>query len=387
QNELRLLLSHVSVAILGLCVMLLGTSLPLAILAALGFLLAHALSMSALLLATGAIADRVGATDINGLRGLARAIPLTCAAIVVAAMTMAGAPGTPGYWAMTLAQDALFSPNPLAQILLALLIPAIALVAAAVIAVVLTPFFRMDGAPAKTAREEPPGIWFGPVILSFGAIVMIVFGAWTGKYLLDPAHLAIALRLGNVGNPPGIHLDAIFAIAAATWILAAVICWARWGRRIQMPRWQPYAEYTAGFAGAVFVAGISLWALVRLSSEFMTGAELRSAGQLQGAAILAMIAAPLIALVRADLRWLFACLIISGLGSVAAGVALGSPIGLAGALAFAIQFPAIITGLLVTVRAARRTCGLPRRKAGERFCGASPILAAVTAVFMFALAG
>jgi NADH:ubiquinone oxidoreductase subunit 5 (subunit L)/multisubunit Na+/H+ antiporter MnhA subunit len=387
QNDLQGLLAQTTVATLGLIVMLLGTSVPLAILAACAYLLAHALAKSALVLAAGTIADRSGTSDINGLRGMARAMPITCAAIVLAAATLAGAPKTLGFWAMTLAQDALFSPNPLAQILLALLIPSIALITAAAFALAIAPFFRTDSGPAKTARDGSPGNWFGPVILSLGAIGMTVFGAWTGKYLLDPAHLAIALRLGGVGDPTGIRLDALSAISATTWLFGAVICWTRWGRRIRMPRWQPLAEYATGFAGAVFAAGVGAWALARLSSEIMPGVERQSVGPLQDAAVAAMIAAPLFALVRTDFRWLCACLVINALGSVTAGVALGSPIGLAGALAFALQFPIVMAGFILKVRTARRTRGPVRPGNGDQLCGTSPALAALTVVFVFALAG
>jgi formate hydrogenlyase subunit 3/multisubunit Na+/H+ antiporter MnhD subunit len=391
QNELRALLAHVTVATLGLIVMLLGTSLPLAIVGACAYLLAHALSISALLLAAGVIAERAGTSDINGLRGLARLMPKTCAAIFLAAMTIAGAPNTLGFWAMTLAQDALFNPNPLALTLLALLALPAALIAAVAFAVAFTPLSRADGETAKSASDGFPAIWLGAVVLSLGAIAATVFGAWTGKYLLDPAHLAIALRLGEAGNPPAIRLDAIFAISVATWALGAVICWARWGRRIRTPRWQPGAEFALGYAGAAVTAGVGVWALTRLSSTITLNAVRPSTGLLQGLAIGAMIAAPLFALLRTELPRLYACLVVSAIGSVTAGLALGSPIGLAGTLAFAMQFPIAMAGLVITVAAARRISGRtndPARSSdGGDLHGASPALAALTLVFTFALAG
>jgi NADH:ubiquinone oxidoreductase subunit 5 (subunit L)/multisubunit Na+/H+ antiporter MnhA subunit len=381
QNELRSLLAHVSVAMLGLSVMLLGTSLPQAILGACATLLAHALSMSALVLAAGVIAERAGVSDINGLRGLARAMPLTSAAIFLAALTLAGAPNTLGFWAMTLAQDALLIDNPLALTLLALLAPATALIVASAFPVAIAPFFRTGGEIAKSASDGSPGRWLGAAALSLGAILMTVFGDWTGKYLLDPAHLAIALRLGEAGNPPEIRLDAGFAISMATWILGAAICWARWGHTIRTPGWQPRAEYAFGCAGAVIVAGVSAWALTHLSSAITPGAEPYSAMLLPGFAILALIAAPLLALLHPGQRRLHVCLVVSGIGSITAGLALGSPIGLAGALAFAIQFPVAIIGLVITAAAIRRVSD------GGQSIGASPALAAITLVFALALAG
>ena len=381
QNDVRDLLAQTTVAMLGLIVVLLGTSLPQAILAACAYLLAHALAMSALVLATGVIAERAGVSDIDGLRGLARAMPLTSAAIVLAAMTLAGAPNTLGFWAMTLAQDALFHPNPLALILLALLAPATALIVAAVSTGAITPFFKAGSETVKTASDGSPGLWLGVLVLALGAVLMVLFGAWTGKYLLDPAHLAIALRLGEIGAPPAIRLDAGFAISMATWSLGAVICWARWGRRIRMPRWQPGAEYAIGYAGALIVTGASAWALIHLSSAITSGAERHPTGLLAGFAILAMIAAPSLALLRPGLRQLYACLVVSAIGSLTAGVTLGSPISLAGVLTFALQFPIAMAGLVMTAAAARRIGN------GGQYHSASPALAAVTLVFSFALAG
>jgi formate hydrogenlyase subunit 3/multisubunit Na+/H+ antiporter MnhD subunit len=399
QNELRSQLAHVTVAMLGLSVMLLGTSLRLAILAACATLLAHALSMGALVLAAGSVAERTGASGIDGLRGLARAMPLTCAAIFLAVMTLTGAPYTLGFWAMGLARDALLTENPLALSLFAFLAPSTALIVATAFAVAVTAFFPGGDEMPKSASDGPPGLWLGPIALSFGAIAAAIFGAWTGKYLLDPAHLAIALRLGEVGNPPAIRLDAGFAIAMAIWALGAVICWARWRRRIRTPRWQPHAERAIGYAGAAMIAGVSAWALIRLSTDLSTeplsapptamtaGNERQSSRLLQGFAILAMIAAPLLALLRPRLRWLFACLVVAGTGSLAAGLTLGSPIGLAGAVVFAIQFPIIIAGLVMTAAAAGLTGNRARSGDGGQFFGASPVLAAATLVFTFALAG
>lgn len=387
QNELRSLLGHVTVATLGLVVMLLGTSLPLAIVGACAALLAHGLSMSALLLAAGTIADRAGTRDINALRALAYAMPKTCAAIVLAAMTLADVPNTLGFWAMRLARDALLIDNPLALTLLAFLAPATALIAAAAFSIAITPFFRMAGENAKSAGDGPPGLWLGALALSLGAVLAAVFGSWTGEYLLNPAHLAIALRLGEAGNPLAIRLDAGFAISVAIWALGALICWARWGRCIRTPQWQSRAEHAIAAAGALIVAGAGAWALVRLSRDMPPGAEPHSAVLLQDLAILALIAAPLFALVRSGPRRLYACLLVSATGSIAAGLALGSPIGLAGAFAFAVQFPIAIAGLVLTVAAARRIGDPARPGQGGQLYRARPVLAAAMLVFTFALAG
>ena len=384
QNDLPGLLAHTTLATLGLIVMLLGTSLPLAILAACAWLLAHALAKSALLLAAGAIADRTGSSDIDGLRGLARAMPKTCAVIALAAMTMAGAPYTLGYWANTLAQDALFNPNPLALILLAVFLPATALIAAAAFLLTFTPFF---GERRERAGDGAPGLWLGAAALSLGAFLAVIFDAGIGRYMLDPAHLAIALRLGEASGSPVIRLDAAFAIFVASWALGAGICWARWGRHIRTLRWGRRAEYAICCAGAVVVAGGAAFALSRLSTTMPPGIERQSAGLLEGGAILAMIGAPLFALVRSGLRRLYACLLVAGIGSLAAGLALASPIGLAGALAFAIQFPFVMAGLHMTEAAFRRIGAPARPGEGGGSFGAISLIAAVTMIFAFSVSG
>ena len=97
QTDLKLLLAYSTVMALGTLVMFLGAGAPIAIAAAITFLIVHALYKSALFLVAGVIDDAAGTRDLPRLGGLARAMPLSALAACVAALSMAGFPPFLGF--------------------------------------------------------------------------------------------------------------------------------------------------------------------------------------------------------------------------------------------------------------------------------------------------
>ena len=63
----------------------------------LGNMFNHAIIKSALFLALGAIAYRIGSVKLADLAGIGRSMPLTMAAFVVGGMALVGVPGTAGF--------------------------------------------------------------------------------------------------------------------------------------------------------------------------------------------------------------------------------------------------------------------------------------------------
>nr|MDQ3037471.1 hypothetical protein [Myxococcota bacterium] len=97
ETHVKPMLAYTTIAALGLIVMLLGISTPYAIAAAMIYVLAHALYKGALFLFAGALLHGAGAKDAEKTRGLARAMPRTSIAAVLAAASMAGVPATLGF--------------------------------------------------------------------------------------------------------------------------------------------------------------------------------------------------------------------------------------------------------------------------------------------------
>ncbi len=90
QTDLKLLLAYSTVSALGLLTLLIGLGTPHAMKAALVFMLAHALYKGALFLVAGAVDHGAGTRDIRQLGRLARTMPKTATAAILAALSMGG---------------------------------------------------------------------------------------------------------------------------------------------------------------------------------------------------------------------------------------------------------------------------------------------------------
>ncbi len=99
QNDLKALLAYSTVSQLGVLVMLIGQDTGIAFKALVVGVLAHALYKSALFLVAGIVDHETGTRDLRRLGGLARVMPYTFAAGLLAALSMAGLPPMFGFLA------------------------------------------------------------------------------------------------------------------------------------------------------------------------------------------------------------------------------------------------------------------------------------------------
>jgi len=99
QHDLKALLAYSTVSQLGVLVMLIGDDTSAAFKALVISVVAHALYKSALFLVAGIVDHEAGTRDLRRLGGLRRAMPLTCAVGLVAALSMAGLPPMFGFLA------------------------------------------------------------------------------------------------------------------------------------------------------------------------------------------------------------------------------------------------------------------------------------------------
>jgi multicomponent Na+:H+ antiporter subunit A len=106
QHDLKLVLAFGTVSQLGLLTMLLGYGTRAAALAGLALLGAHAMFKAALFLVIGVVDRATGTRDLRRLSGLARQLPITCAAAVLATASMVGLPPLAGYVAKEAALEA-----------------------------------------------------------------------------------------------------------------------------------------------------------------------------------------------------------------------------------------------------------------------------------------
>ena len=97
QTDAKLMLAWTTVMALGTLTLFLGSSERIAVLAAMTFLLVHALYKCALFLVIGNVDHGTGTREIARLGGLARALPVTAVAAFAAAFSMAGFPPFLGF--------------------------------------------------------------------------------------------------------------------------------------------------------------------------------------------------------------------------------------------------------------------------------------------------
>ncbi len=174
QADLKRILAYSTISALGTLMMLVGLGTPLAVKAMVVFLIVHSLYKGALFMAAGAIDHETGTRDVRQLGGLRHMMPITFVAVILAALSMAGAlPLFVGYIGKKLIYEATLS-APNEGIILttaAMLANIFTIVAAGLVA--YRPFFGQSTFTSRQAHEAPVSMWLGPTVLAgFGLLVV-----------------------------------------------------------------------------------------------------------------------------------------------------------------------------------------------------------------------
>lgn len=249
QTPMKRLLAYTTVAALGGMTLMLGLGAPAAE-AAMIFLLAHALYKAALFMVAGAVDHATGERDVTQLGGLARAMPWTAAAAVVAAFSMAGLPPAFGF----VAKESLLAAVSLPVASVIIIGGALMLAVAALTGV--RPFFA--AAPRATPRQAHEAPWsmrLGPLVLGVLTLALGLIPGWADG-LIAAAAGAVA------GGPVPTHLalwhgwTPALGLSAITVVLGLLVLrGAGWGRALAARgaslarRWGPEAGYQAALGG------------------------------------------------------------------------------------------------------------------------------------------
>lgn len=192
QTDLKLMLAYSTVASLGLLVMLTGTSNEIAIQGAVLYLFAHSLFKGALFMVAGLIDHGTGTRDMTKLGGLARALPVSFAAAVLAALSMAGLPPFIGFVAKEELYLGIWGTSPQ---FLALTVTAVignAMMVMMAFAVAFKPFLGANTETPKAPHEGPVLMLAGPVVLSVFGLVSALLLQWTSASLIGPMASSVA---------------------------------------------------------------------------------------------------------------------------------------------------------------------------------------------------
>jgi multicomponent Na+:H+ antiporter subunit A len=187
ETDLKRILAYSTLSALGVLVMLLGLGTPGAAKAAVAFLFAHALYKGALFLIAGAIDHETGTREVDRLGGLRRKMPLSAAAALLAAASMAGLPPFFGFIAKEGFYEAVFHAEFAAALLTALAMLASAIFVALAFGVGVLPFIGSLKSMPKSAHEAPLAMWSGPLCLAAAALIAGLLPRLAAEPLLAPA--------------------------------------------------------------------------------------------------------------------------------------------------------------------------------------------------------
>ena len=166
QRDLKLVLAYTTVSGLGTLTLLIGIGTTQATKAALVFLLVHSLYKGALFMAAGVVDHETGTRDVEQLGGLRRAMPVTFAATLLAALSMAGLPPLFGFIAKELVYEAKLGAPQAAGLVTVFGLMSNVLIFAAAALVAVRPFFGREGRPPRPPHEAPAALLAGPVVLA-----------------------------------------------------------------------------------------------------------------------------------------------------------------------------------------------------------------------------
>ncbi|MFN6955163.1 MAG: hydrogen gas-evolving membrane-bound hydrogenase subunit E [Acetobacteraceae bacterium] len=257
ETDLKRVLAWSTVASLGTLVMLIGLPDPMGAKAMVAFLLGHALYKAALFLVAGIIDHETGTRDASALGGLARKMPLTAAAAMLAALSMAGIPPLFGFIAKEVLYEATLTLPGLLTMVAVASSAAMFVVAALVAA---RPFLgALRETPVKP-HDPPAAMLAGPVLLAaIGTLFGLAPGLATG--IVEPAVSAVRGEATSVSLYlwHGVNTALILSILTVALGLALYLSWRRVQPGLEAVRTLdtagPDAIYARAMAGLTRLAG------------------------------------------------------------------------------------------------------------------------------------
>jgi multicomponent Na+:H+ antiporter subunit A len=271
QTDLKRMLAYTTLASLGLLVLLIGYGTAEAIAAATLYLVAHSLFKGALFMVAGMIDHEAGTRDITRLGGLRRAMPLTFAIALMAALSMAGLPPFFGF----LAKEeiyAVFTRLDLWSVALLLaVILGNALMFAIAFAVGWKPFWGvMPKALAdRHVHEAPFLLWAGPLVLALCGLAAALAAPLVHGWISSPMASSAAGEAVEVTISLIPHIGLPLALSVLTILLGVFILARLQSLRQVLQRlettigWGPDRGFDQAMAGLV---RFSSWLTRRLQS-------------------------------------------------------------------------------------------------------------------------
>ncbi len=186
----KAVLAQSTVASLGILVMLIGLAGEVAAVATVGFILSHAFYKAALFFCAGTAIHATGEASLRRLGGLARFLPVTAVAAVLASLSMAGLPPFVGFISKEYLFEAQLTNDwNVIPIAVAVIVNAVMVGVAGVVSI--RPFYFKAHRVTAVNHGETPGLLAGPLLLACGGILIGLFPNAIGQALIGPAASAL----------------------------------------------------------------------------------------------------------------------------------------------------------------------------------------------------
>jgi multicomponent Na+:H+ antiporter subunit D len=249
-------------------------------------------------------------------------------------------------------------------------------------------------------------VWFEVLLISsFGLIVLgsereqidgaVKYGflnlVATTLFLITTGYLYGIFGTLNMADiaqkAPGLQMTAPLVTLTALYILAFAMKAAAFPVNFWLPAsyHTPRIVVSALFAGLLTKVGI--YALIRISVMLFPAEREQLSAVLALVAVLTMLTGALGALAQTDTRRLLGYLVISGIGAMLAGIALGGPDAIGGTIFYALHSMLVMTALyLAAGLAARLGGGFSLESLGGLY-RARPLFAALSLMLFFSVSG
>jgi len=191
QTDLKLMLAHTTVMALGTLTMFLGSSSPVAIAAAVTFIVVHALYKSTLFLVIGVVDKRTGTRDRRLLSGLRAALPVTAVAAFAGAFSMAGFPPFLGFIGKELKYEGALAIADEPGLVIVAAVAANAMMVAVALVVSLRTFFGPVSEVAEAGAPPPRTMVAVPLLLGLGGLIFGLAPSLIGQTTVQPAATAV----------------------------------------------------------------------------------------------------------------------------------------------------------------------------------------------------
>lgn len=242
QSDLKRILAYSTVSSLGMLTFLLGLGGPLAVEAAMAYLLGHALYKGSLFFVAGALDHETGTRQLDHLGGLGRAMPLTALAAGAAALSMAGLPPLLGFVAKELSYEATLHATAAGWVTAAAVAANALLVCAAGLAG-LRPFLGKAVPTPRPAHEAPLSLLLGPLVLAGLSIVFGLWPSWGASSLVSAASASVLSQHATTHLVLWHGLTPALALSAVT-LAGGIGVYAGHGQlRKSVPWWEAVACY------------------------------------------------------------------------------------------------------------------------------------------------